>query len=223
MYKCKYCTRKSDNVKVIASHLQWCKKSPKKRKDVPFKYINVKGRKGTNPGLSPKDWMTEEGYKNFIKNLKKNCKGRALTKEKEKERKLKLSKIAKLNKYGNYGGYKRGAGRGKKGWYKGIWCDSSWELAWIIYAKDFNIKFKRNNKRFDYYFKNKLRKWIPDYTLSNGIFLEIKGWMTPQTKAKIDQFQEKLIVLMWPEFKNIYNYVVSKYGKDFIKMYEKTP
>lgn len=27
------------------------------------------------------------------------------------------------------GGYRKGSGRGKKGRYKGYWCDSSWELA----------------------------------------------------------------------------------------------
>ena len=32
----------------------------------------------------------------------------------------------------------------KKGYYHGIWCDSSWELAYILYLKDHNIQVDRN-------------------------------------------------------------------------------
>ena len=43
------------------------------------------------------------------------------------------------------GGLRHGSGRGKKGWYKGYWCDSTWELAWVIYQLD-NGKVPVRNK-----------------------------------------------------------------------------
>ena len=46
------------------------------------------------------------------------------------------------------GGIKKGSSRGKCGWYNGYWCDSSYELAWIIYQLEFNINFKRNLERY---------------------------------------------------------------------------
>ena len=45
---------------------------------------------------------------------------------------------------GKSGGMRIGAGRAKSGWYKGIFCNSSYELAWVIYSLDNNVKFKRN-------------------------------------------------------------------------------
>ena len=39
------------------------------------------------------------------------------------------------------GGKRHGSGRGKKGWYKGYYCDSTWELAWVIYQLDHGVKF----------------------------------------------------------------------------------
>ncbi len=57
------------------------------------------------------------------------------------------------------GGYRSKGGRGKSGWYKGYWCDSSWELAWVIHAIDNNIWFERNTHGFDYYFNNKKQKY----------------------------------------------------------------
>lgn len=35
----------------------------------------------------------------------------------------------------NMGGLRHGSGRGKKGWYKGFYCRSTWELAWLVYQK----------------------------------------------------------------------------------------
>jgi len=37
------------------------------------------------------------------------------------------------------GGKRIGSGRGKSGWYKGYWCDSSWELAYVIYNIDHDV------------------------------------------------------------------------------------
>ena len=51
--------------------------------------------------------------------------------------------------------------------YKGYWCDSSWELAYVIYNLAQNIKFKRNYPGFTYIFNNKLRKFYPDFILED--------------------------------------------------------
>ena len=39
---------------------------------------------------------------------------------------------------GKTGGIREGAGRSKSGWYKGYYCNSSYELAWVIYSLDNN-------------------------------------------------------------------------------------
>ena len=48
------------------------------------------------------------------------------------------------------GGIKKGSSRGKSGWYKGYWCDSSYELAYLIYNLDNSTEVERNKKGFNY-------------------------------------------------------------------------
>lgn len=122
----------------------------------------------------------------------------------------------------------KGGTRGKQGWYKGIWCDSSWELAWVIYHLDHNIKFKRNKEGFEYYFKNKKHKYYPDFIFEDNTFIEIKGRrtikdLTTKEKIKINHFKlnNKLLLLFENNMIPILEYVKLKYGDNFINLYER--
>jgi hypothetical protein len=122
------------------------------------------------------------------------------------------------------GGYRKGSGVGKKGYYQGYWCDSSWELAWVIYNLEHNIIFERNKNGFIYKYKNKEKKYFPDFII-NGVFYEIKGRknfeeLDNENKEKIRQFKEKLIVLYYDDIKQYIDYVINKYGNDYIKLYD---
>jgi hypothetical protein len=119
------------------------------------------------------------------------------------------------------GGLRIGAGRGKSGWYKGIWCDSSYELVWVIYQLEHNIPFERNKVKYSYEWKGKILQYTPDFIQSNSV-IEIKGFMTEQTKAKI-QSVNNLIVLFKNDLENEFNYVLTKYGNNFIELYEGNP
>jgi hypothetical protein len=76
----------------------------------------------------------------------------------------------------NTGGYRPGSGRAKPGYYKGIYCGSTWELAWVIYQLDHNISFKRFEGALEY----DGIKYVPDF-LQNGKIIEIKGYESPQS------------------------------------------
>jgi hypothetical protein len=117
------------------------------------------------------------------------------------------------------GGYRKGSGRGKHGWYKGYWCDSSWELAFVIYNLEHNIDFVRNTEKFRYIFEGQIHYYIPDFII-DGIYIEIKNFDTEKTIAKHTQFKLPLKVLKRKDLKHILQYVEDKYGKDFIKLYE---
>jgi hypothetical protein len=121
---------------------------------------------------------------------------------------------------GKTGGPTKGGGRGKHGWYKGFWCDSSWELAFIISHLDNGIKIKRNTKKFSYEFKDKKYNYIPDFIV-RGIYIEIKGYKTKRFDAKQEWFPKDLkYQVLYKDDMQIYlDYVVKKYGKDFIKLY----
>lgn len=117
------------------------------------------------------------------------------------------------------GGYKKGSSRGKCGWYKGYWCDSSYELAWVIYNLDHNIRFERNVQKFKYTFENKIKNYIPDFILNNT-YIEIKGFNTVEVDEKIKQFPHKIKVLYRMDLNIEFDYVLNKYGKNFIELYK---
>jgi hypothetical protein len=120
-----------------------------------------------------------------------------------------------------YGGY-HGGGKGIKGYYKGFWCDSSWELAYVIYNLEHDILFERNIKTFKYEYEGKIHTYLPDYYIRlDNTYIEIKGWENERWKSKINQFPNKLIVIKKKDIKKYLNYVIQKYGKDFIKLYDK--
>jgi endogenous inhibitor of DNA gyrase (YacG/DUF329 family) len=123
---------------------------------------------------------------------------------------------------GKRGGYREKGGRGKQGWYKGYYCNSSWELAWVIFNLEHNIKFKRNTEGFPYKFNNNNYNFYPDFILeSTNEYFEIKGYLDNKNKAKINSFPFNLNVIDKYKIKMYIDYVTSKYGKDFINLYEK--
>lgn len=149
------------------------------------------------------------------------CTGKASSIEKEELRRQKISNTMKKNP--NAGGKRHGSGRGFQGWYKGIWCDSSWELAWVIYNLDHNIHFTRYDGYFEYEFNGTKHKYYPDFQLEDGTIVEIKGVeKSDQWKAKVFQFplNKKLQIIGKYEISKYLDYVINLYGKDFIKLYE---
>jgi hypothetical protein len=112
--------------------------------------------------------------------------------ESEIRRRRKLSQVAKERQLGRY---RRGSGRGKKGWYREFWCDSSYELAFVVHNLDHGIAIKRNWTAFPYLYQDRVRRWLPDFVLADGSYVEIKGYETDQARAKFAAFQRPLRVL----------------------------
>lgn len=112
------------------------------------------------------------------------------------------------------GGYRKGAGRSKSGYYKGIWCDSQWELAYLIYCLDHNIEIKRNLQLFNYLFEGETHKYLPDFIV-NGEYVEIKGFFQKRVAAKSDSVAKagfKINVLYKKDLKKEFEYLFEKYG-----------
>lgn len=116
------------------------------------------------------------------------------------------------------GGYREGSGRGKQGWYKGIHCDSSWELAFLVYHLDHNLYIERCKEKRQYVWNNKQHTYYPDFITNDGI-IEIKGYSTDQWKSKEEQNPD-VIVLYKDDMKLYLDYVTNTYGTDFIKLYD---
>ena len=124
------------------------------------------------------------------------------------------NKISKKVK-GKTGGYRPLSGNKyhKSGEYDGIYFDSSWELAFYVYYKDFNKNIKRCDIERNYLYNGKCYKYIPDFITDDGI-IEIKGYLTDKSKEKISQNPD-VIVLYRSDVEPYIKYVVEKYGKNF--------
>ena len=142
--------------------------------------------------------------------------GRSLTEEKEEERRKKISETMKGNI--NWKFNKR-RGNGKKGTYKGINCDSAWELAFVVYYKEHNLQIERCKTARDYLFEGRIHKYYPDFITDEGV-IEVKGVKNKQYKEKIRQHPD-IVVYDARKMKPILDYVINKYGGEFWKkLYE---
>ena len=124
----------------------------------------------------------------------------------------------------NQGGLRKGSGRGKKGWYKGFYCRSTWELAWLIYEIEINSSnVEACHESFDYELDGKKHKYYPDFKIGDTYY-EIKGWHRPDVDAKMQQFpKSKKYVLIEgkQQIAKYLNYAIEKYGNDLTVLYEK--
>lgn len=116
------------------------------------------------------------------------------------------------------GGYRIGSGYGKNGWYKGIRCDSTWELAFLIYHLDNNLYIERCNEKRIYIWKNKEHNYYPDFITDKGI-IEIKGYKTEQTEEKRKQNPD-IINIFKEDIQFYLDYIKNKYNKPLEELYD---
>lgn len=120
------------------------------------------------------------------------------------------------------GGYRKGSGRSKSGYYKGIYCGSTYELCWVIYNIDHEIKFSR--------FPGKLEKdglvYYPDFLLDDRItIVETKGFENSESVNKKTRLAESfgyiVKVLRKNDLQYAFDYVLQKYNtKKFHELYD---
>ena len=138
----------------------------------------------------------------------------------EAARRKKISESMKKNP--GAGGRRHGSGRGKKGWYKGFFCDSTYELAYIIYNLDHNIKFKKCSRVYTYEYQGKLHKYYPDFELPDGSIVETKGYHSEVVDAKTASVTDRpIMVLYQKDLQYAFDWVKQNYTySDLSDLYE---
>lgn len=125
-----------------------------------------------------------------------------------------LHKVLSENIKGKSGGIRIGAGNSKHGWYKGIYCDSTYELAYLIYCLDNKIPIIRCPYTYKYSYKGEIHTYVPDFLVNGKEIIEIKGYWTElvdiKTKAVTD-FPIK--VLYRDDLEYIFDYIEKIYNK----------
>lgn len=199
-YKCPYCDKECDKYG-IKGHI-WRVHGDGKN------FKPTKGKVGLNKGRKVSQETREK--------LSKANKGKKWTDEQRKKQSELMKTIP------NVGGYRPNSGKGKKFEYQGYWCDSSWELAFVVYNLNHKIKFKRNTEGFDYIYQNKTYKYYPDFIIyedGKEQYIEIKNYDNERTLAKYKYFPYNLKVYYYNEMKIYLDYIEQTYGNLFYDKY----
>jgi len=115
----------------------------------------------------------------------------------------------------NMGGIRKGSGRAKAGYFRNIYCGSTYELAFLIWHQDRNISVKRCDQIFIY---NGTKKYYPDFEIDNIIY-EIKGFYTPDVTLKAESVRAKNIqykLLYRQDIQHMIDYVKQKYNVKYL-------
>ena len=127
--------------------------------------------------------------------------------------------LSNINKVLGSGGFREGSVKNyKSGWFNGIHCDSSWELAFLLWHRDHNIVVKRCEEVRCYVLNNIKHKYFPDFVVENKIY-EIKGINDEINKAK-QQYNQDIIFLYKNDIQMYIDYAKTTYG-NFINCYDK--
>lgn len=228
MFKCNFCGKECKSEHSVKAHQAVCKMNNNRYNIVPPKGCGFKKntkkwiyrneeRKLVNIGEVDKylesGWKVgmDETFKNNISNgLIGHSKGKALNEIDEKNRRDKISSSMKGN---NNWMYNKRRGNGKKGWYNGIYCDSSWELAFLVYHIDNNLYIERCKEKRNYVFNGEKHVYMPDFITDEGI-IEVKGRYDKKSIAKKEQNPD-VIIYDKDKMMGIIKYVIEKYGVNF--------
>lgn len=211
-FSCKYCGKICKNANSLRNHERLCKLNPNRM--IPstiglakiHKLMREKGvwNKGLTKETSSSVARGAETFKARVKT------GEIIPGFKNKhhstESRLKISK--------NGGGLRAGSGRGHGGWYKGYYCYSTYELVYVIYNLDHNIKFERcpTSIYYTYSYKNKKYKYYPDFILPDNSLVEIKGYHSEQVDLKIAAVKDRPITVLYKnDMLYMFEYVKSNY------------
>ena len=225
-YKCPYCDKILCRAGICSHIICVYSENGRKRveKNAKLSSILQKGKPSWNKGLTKE---TCKSIKKASETYKRNNhipwnKGKTniFSKQVRESISHKMKQIAK-SRISN-----KGVGRAYKGWYKNYWCDSQWELAFVIYCIDHNIKINRCQEAFEYEYNNEKHLYYPDFIV-NDQYIEIKGYQSKKDLAKIQYFPKNktLLVYKYRELKPIFKYVLKQYEiksiNDIHILYEK--
>ena len=109
------------------------------------------------------------------------------------------------------------------GTYAGFHCDSSYELAVVIYCLEHDVPIVRNTEGFEYEFNGELHKYYPDFIIKDT-YIETKNYWNEQVQSKVDQFPKhlKYSILYYEDIKPCIEYCVQKYGSRFTEVYDRS-
>ena len=201
---CQFCGRICKNHNSLINHERLCKQNPNAMKPTGFVGKSQIGRTAWNKGLTKEADARVAKNTESVKAYYETHTGSWLGKQHTAESKRKIALSVAGNTRGNLS---------KKGYYKGIYCGSSYELAYVIYNLDHNIVFTRCDRYYEYDYKGKKHLYFPDFELNDGTIIEVKGYHTDLVDIKAAAVNDRAIkVLYKKDLQAQLNYVCNTYN-----------
>lgn len=116
--------------------------------------------------------------------------------------------------YHRNGGFRPGSVRSRWGYYKDIYCASTYELVYLIYSLEHNIPIERNKDYFNYKINNVSKRYLPDFKI-NETYIEIKNFPRKEVDIKAEAVVKQgkeIKVLYYKDLEEMMNYIDSKYN-----------
>jgi len=151
-YVCKFCAKICKNENSLRNHERLCRANKDRQLTTFEKYGSIKGfnnpgRTAWNKGLTKENSSSMAKLSNTLH--EKYVSGNLQIYNPMVSNTTRIAHRAAMKRA--YSGYtRRTPGKFKYGYYNGIWCDSSWELAYLLYCKLNNIIVSRNKTGFSY-------------------------------------------------------------------------
>jgi hypothetical protein len=215
-YICRYCGKVCKNDNSLRNHERLCKNNPDRQESYLMKKNKSENYVPWNKGLTKE---TDERVAKYASTQhQKIVDGETISYWKGKH--LPKEMIEKMKNNPNCGGLRPGSGRGKMGYYKGYYCRSSWELAWIVYQIENGVTPVQCTEFFEYKINEETHRYYPDFKIGETYY-EIKGAHYNKWEYKKEQFPKgKTLIIIdgKKEIKPYLQYVEEKYGKEFWKV-----
>jgi hypothetical protein len=124
------------------------------------------------------------------------------------------------------GGFREGSGRSIGGYYKGIYCHSTYELIFLVYHLDIGTKIKRSKKQIPYSYESKNHIYYPDFEI-DGKLVEIKGFYNDVVGVKTQAAKDlgyNINVLYLSDLNPMIDYLKKKFKfSNVMEFYEDPP
>lgn len=183
---CKYCGKECKNNNSLHNHERLCKENPNRQ----FTYFAIsdynKTRIPSNQFIKAKnEGKIFEVSKETREKIGKIWKGKKHSNKTKQQIQNTISKnIFNNNWHTNLT---------KQVQYKNEYFDSSWEILFVKYLENKNIKWIRPKNYFEYKWENSIHRYYPDIYLPDyNLYIEIKGIPSDRDYCKWEQFTEKL-------------------------------
>lgn len=190
--KCKFCSKEIQNMGSLAVHEKYYCKLNANRKFKKSYFIEY-NEKVKNKEIDKiyTNQFTKSKITNSIyiisdetkKKMSESSKNQIWTQERRDKHSVSMANAVK--KYPESYSANNVCGRTKKLEYKGFSLTGKWEYDVAIYFDKNKIKWTNKIQPFDYIWKEKFRKYFPDFYLFEfDLFIEVKGYETDRDRAK---------------------------------------